>query len=135
MKVYKFWPPYQANGNTTFPQTQQKSGVYIIKESGKIVYIGFSRTNLYRTMYRHFQKWNHAGQDVVTYHSKLTRHAYTCRVVLCTPTQAQRLERALILKYNPRDNREKYKYYKQGPADTKIVQQYENEFAITEAAF
>lgn len=133
MKVFKFWPPYQANGRTTFPQAQQKSGVYIIKEDNKIVYVGYSATNLYRTMYRHFQRWNHSGQNVTTYINKMSRHAYTCRVVLCTPAQAARLEKGLILKHQPRDNREKYRYYELDFDTKKTVQQYESEFAIMES--
>lgn len=135
MKVYKFWPPYQASGKTTFPETSNRSGVYIIKENDKIVYIGFSGTNLYRTLYRHFQRWNHKTQSVTTYFEKLKVKKYLVRVVLCTPTQAAKLEKALIIKHKPRDNREKYRAHKIDFEDKQIIQKYENEFAIIEAPF
>lgn len=133
MKVFKFWPPYQANGRTTFPETVNRSGVYLICENGKLVYIGYSATNLYRTMYRHFQKWNHRGQPVVTYAGSAKK--YTVRVVLCTPAQAARLEKALIIKNRPRDNRDKYRGYTLDLQDKKTVVQYESEYAITESPF
>lgn len=133
MKVFKFWPPYQANGHTTFPETTNRSGVYLIREGEKLVYIGYSATNLYRTMYRHFQRWNHRGQEVVSYAGSSKR--YTVRVVLCTPAQAARLEKALIIKNRPRDNRDKYRGYKLDFQDKKTVDQYENQYAITDAPF
>lgn len=106
MSKSKFMPPYTPDGHTTFRNTDKKSGVYLIKESGKVVYIGYSGSNLYRTLYRHFQEWNHKYQNVVTYSN---RDKYTVRVILTTPQQADRLETYLIKKYLPRDNQEKIK--------------------------
>ena len=59
MKKFNFLPPYQKKGKTTYPETLNKSGVYLIKENNVQVYIGYSGLNLYRTMYRYFQAWNH----------------------------------------------------------------------------
>jgi hypothetical protein len=84
-----------------------KSGVYIIKEDNKIVYIGQSGTNLYRTILRHFQSWNDRTQARVTYIGKLSRHKYKVRVVFVPPKKAIQLERDLIAKYKPRDNPDK----------------------------
>lgn len=42
---------------TTFSGNKKSAGVYFIKENGVIVYIGFSGTCLYSTLYRHFQQW------------------------------------------------------------------------------
>ena len=113
MKKSKFLPPYDTNGKTTFKNTQGKSGVYIIKEKGKTVYIGYSKNNLYRTLYRHFQAWTHKYQEVTSYKDRLHNGTYTVRVILTTPTQAQRLEGYLINRQQPRDNQLKIKYYQE----------------------
>jgi hypothetical protein len=91
---------------TTFPE-RKKSGVYLIKEDNTIVYIGYSTKDLYKTMYRHFQAWNHREQEVITYAGQdLDR--YSVRVIYCTPKQAEAAEKYLIKKYKPRDNTYKY---------------------------
>ena len=107
----RFFPPYDENKKTNFPETMKESGVYLIKEDDKVVYIGHSEVNLYKTMYRHFQYWNHKGQDVVSYRSNLKHLKYTVRVVLTPPKKARVLEKALIKKHNPRDNQMKYEGY------------------------
>lgn len=73
--------------------------------------------DLYKTMYRHFQDWKSSNQTRVTY-SYLKD--ITCRVILCTPKQAERLEKMLILKYKPKDNPMKYSRYKPTKLDKKI---------------
>lgn len=135
MKKYKFLAPYRKTGKTTFRATFKKSGVYLIKENGKLVYIGMSAKNLYRTLYRHFEKWHHSSQEVVTYENKLKRNNYSVRVVLCTANQADRLERALIIKHKPRDNENKYDQYKLTLADDKALDSYNAIPAETEAPF
>jgi len=130
MKKYKSFPPYLASGKTTFPAIKEKPGVYQIFESGKLVYIGFSSNNLYRTLYRHFQRWNHRGQDVVSYETRMKRHNYTIRVTLCTPLQALKLERLLIKKYKPRDNSNQYELYELTPSDLKVFEKFKGEELI-----
>lgn len=103
IKKTKWFEPYDGN-RTTFAATQGKAGVYIIKENNQIVYVGYSGSNLYRTMYRHFEQWN-AKQTVNVYDGKSGN--YKCRVILTTPAQASRLETALIIKHQPRDNQHK----------------------------
>ena len=133
MKKYKFVEPYQKTGKTTFRTTFKRSGVYLVKENGKLVYIGMSATNLYKTLYRPFERWHHKQQDVVTYAGR--RHKYTVRVVLCTPAQAARLEKALIVKHKPRDNENKYSQYSLTLADKNIVETYEAITTYAEAPF
>ena len=125
MRKYKFFTPYQKSGKTTFPETQQKSGVYLIKENDRLVYIGMSATNLYKTLYRHFEVWNHRTQQVVSYKSRMAKNKYTVRVILCTSNQAVKLERALIKKHKPRDNENKYARYEITLPDLNLVKQYE----------
>lgn len=134
MKKFKFLPPYKKEGKTTFPATRGRSGVYLIKEAAQLVYIGMSSTNLYRTLYRHFETWN-ADQEVTSYKKRLTKYKYTVRIVLCSPAQAVRLERALIIKYKPRDNHERYKNYKKTPADVKVVHEFSTQVPLNEMPF
>lgn len=115
--------PYDSKGNTTLRLTNKKPGVYKIYENGKLVYIGMSKNNLYRTMYRHFQEWNHRGQPVVTYAGKNKK--YSVQVTLCTPGRAAKAEHALIVKYKPRDNPNKYRNYKLNFNDQEIINEFE----------
>ena len=135
MKKYKFFPPYQKTGRTTFPDTQNKSGVYLIKEADKVVYIGMSTVNLYKTMYRHFEAWRHRTQEVISYQNKMKLRRYTVRVVLCTALQAVKLERGLIKKHRPRDNENKYAQYEITLADTNLIRTYETTDISEECPF
>lgn len=101
MQKFKFTKPYR-NGKPAFP-LRNKSGLYIIKEGKEIVYIGYSGRDLYKTMYRHFQEWNHTGQEVVTYAGQ-DLNRFTVRIVYCSPGRAAKLEKLLIAKHEPRDN-------------------------------
>lgn len=76
-------------------------------------------------MYRHFQRWNHPYQKVISYSNP---QDYTCRVILCTPNQAYKLELYLINKYKPRDNdRQTEIYNNQGEKEFQQVQEAETE--------
>lgn len=131
MNVTRFYTPYLAGGKTRFAGLQGKTGIYIIRENKKIVYIGYSSRNLYKTMYRHFQSWNHKQQEVVTYANKLSRHRYTVRVVTCEKAAAIKLERALIIKHKPRDNDVKYNSYTMKKSDILALETYEGTLAST----
>ena len=111
MKVFKWIAPYDEKGHSNFKTAMNRAGVYIIKENGEIVYVGFSGKNLYRTLHRHFENWTHQLQEVVTYKSKMQRNKYSVRVIYCTAKQAAALEKKLILKYHPRDNSQLYEAY------------------------
>ena len=78
----------------------KQSGVYFIKDTqDKIVYVGYSATNLYKTIYRHFQEWNDKKQRRFVY-----PRTYKVRIIFTTPTRAALLEKYLITKMEPRDN-------------------------------
>lgn len=123
LKAHRFHPVYsilpgtngRTNGKTNLGYTKNKRGVYIIKEDGKIVYVGYSGSNLYRTIIRHFQVWNDDRPQFqqsprVSYAYKLNRYRYTIRVAFTnTAAQAYNLEKGLIRKYKPRDNFDKIK--------------------------
>lgn len=86
--------------------TDKQAGVYLIKSkrTGEIIYIGYSSSQLYKTILRHFQTWNDPQQERFTY----SKGNYLIRVILTTPRRAALLEQYLILKYLPRDNKNKY---------------------------
>lgn len=129
MRKSKFVRPYDVKGHTAFSmQKVSQAGVYIIKRNGKIIYVGMSKSNVYKTLYRHFQIWNDNREEArtsknpysryyerVTYYTKTNKAnnflEFSVRIVLCTPKQAEHLEKMLILKYNPRDNGTKYVKY------------------------
>ena len=110
------WKQPYSEGRTNFP-LRDKSGVYLIREGRRLVYVGRSATDLYKTLYRHFQSWRDEKQIRISY----SRNNFTVRVIYWTAAQAQRLERALIVKYIPRDNPEKYEQYTLDLKDKKIV--------------
>lgn len=110
MKISKFFPPYfkkdkldKCSLNSSF---QKKAGVYIIKRNStdEIIYIGYSGNNLYRTIYRHFQEHNDKMQERFLF----SKYSCTIRVLLSTELQASKWEKILILKYNPKYNKNKY---------------------------
>jgi excinuclease UvrABC nuclease subunit len=125
MYKLRFAPPYKKNGKTAFPEAT-RPGVYLIKENGKLVYIGMSQSNVYKALYRHFQTWNDRRSERVTYVDRMNRLDYTVRIVYATPAQAARLEMALIIKHKPRDNENKYKDYSLDMRDKKALNEYES---------
>lgn len=102
----------------------KKSGVYLIKEQGKLVYIGFSRSNVYKAAMRHFQSWSDPTQERITYQGR-PRSWYTIRIVAAPAAKAEQLEMSLIIKKQPRDNAIKYESYTNAPQDAALIRQYE----------
>ncbi|MCF8359241.1 MAG: GIY-YIG nuclease family protein [Prolixibacteraceae bacterium] len=107
----KFREPYRkdksGNYRVNIPHLREagnQAGVYLIKSktTGKIVYIGFSKTQLYKTILRHFQTWNDNRPRIV-----YDRNRYLVRVIFTTPKRAAVLEKYLIDKFAPRDNLDK----------------------------
>jgi len=106
-------------------KTSGGAGVYLIKDRGQLAYIGYSGTNLYKTFTRHFQSWDDPQQQRVTYPQ--AAHI-TARIVYTrTAQQAAALERALILKYRPKDNPNKLTSYEMEPKHEKIIEQHYEE--------
>lgn len=91
----KFFAPFNEKNKPSLKILNKKfsSGVYYIKEraSNRIVYIGLSQNNLYRTIYRHFYYWRQRN-----WYSK---DEYLIKIIFTTPAQAIKLEKFLILKY------------------------------------
>lgn len=116
-------PPYK-NGRPFY--TAKQAGVYLIYKSDELVYIGYSQNNVYRTLYRHFQTWNDPTQQRVTYNPNNPN--IKVRVIYCAPSRAHKLERALILKYQPADNPNKYELYTFTKKDQQTAEDAEQEF-------
>lgn len=126
-KLYKsrFFEPYTGDkSNLKF--AKDKSGVYIIKRNGVISYIGYSATNLEKTCLRHFQSWEDTKQVRVTYKYRAN---CTVRLIICTPARAAKLERALIVRHEPKDNPDKLKHYKTTTAEKNIMAEYDQQEA------
>lgn len=107
--VYKKLPKDGKPGKTNLGKYQGKKGIYFIYESGVLIYIGSSKSNLYKTVLRHFQQWNDTAQlRRISYKNKLGRKVYTVAFKLRpskTPEQIEAEEYKLIRKYEPRDNK------------------------------
>lgn len=103
MRRTKYLPPYTDTGRTTFP-ARQRPGVYVIKKAGRLRYIGYSRSDVYKALYRHFQAWNDSSRpEPRVVYRNLTD--VRVRVIYTdSPAQASRLERALIIRFTPPDN-------------------------------
>ena len=123
VKQTKFFPPYHGKGKTNLTYFQGKSGVYLIKERGsrQFLYIGYSGSDLYKTITRHFQSWSDRNQIRVTY--KQTDDL-VIRVILTTPSRAAKLERYLIIQYQPTDNPRIPLLIEETPEEKKEREQY-----------
>ncbi len=124
LKKFRRQKPYTPDGKTNFRYTSSKSGVYLIYKNDKIVYVGFSGADLYKTMYRHFQSWTDNTQRRVTYNAKRKNSPYTVRVVLTSPVRASKLEKELIKKHKPKDNDQNYQDVKSTPTSKKLLEEF-----------
>jgi hypothetical protein len=94
---------YSAKNKPTFAHLSGKSGIYFLYRDEELVYIGFSKYDLYKTMSRHFQKWDGKkgfgyGQYRVQF-PQTDRYKYS--VILCSPLLAKKRERELIQSLKP----------------------------------
>ena len=83
---------------------KKRAGVYAIQENGRIVYIGSSKTQLYKTITRHFHYWKHESRQV-TYDATTAR--YKVAIFYIRPEAASFLECEYITEAEPRDNQNK----------------------------
>ena len=111
----KFLTAYDKEGKTNIKALKhsgKQSGVYFIKKpGGAVAYVGYSKTQLYKTVYRHFQEWNDKKQKRYQYPKN-----YLVRIIFTTPARAEKLEEYLIKKLRPEDNKDKYEYFTQTKA-------------------
>jgi hypothetical protein len=110
----------------TFFSERNKPGVYIVYEDKKVVYVGYSGNNVYRTMYRHFQRWS----DNTQYRALFNRNRHKVRLIYCTQAKAKKLEDALILKYKPVYNSNIFANFEPDKREITILEEYnDTEFA------
>lgn len=107
--IYKRLPKNGKRGQTNLTPYTGKKGVYKIYENTKLVYVGSSTTNLYKTILRHFQKWNDTKQiRRISYKNRIGKRSYTFRVELMPKASDKEIELKeyrLIKRYKPRDNK------------------------------
>ena len=118
---YSAWfMPYNESGQKTnfYKVTKAKSGVYFIrsKKTKETYYIGYSSSNLYKALYRHFQYHNennayYSGDGTQKRIYYADRFKYEIMLGLTSKQNAPKLERHLILEQQPRDCTIKYDYY------------------------
>lgn len=122
-------PVYTKNGKSNIEFSRGKAGVYMIyAPNGILRYIGYSGSQLEKTILRHFQSWEDNKQVRVSYANK---SLYSVRIVLTTPTRAAALERALIVKYKPVDNPNKLSLYMPAKEEIQLLDEFENSFVKT----
>jgi len=115
--------PYK-NGKPFY--TAKKSGVYLIFKNSTLHYVGYSSYNVYKTLYRHFQSWNDPQQIRVTYSPN--DDEIKVRVIYCNNTKAKKLESALIIKYEPKDNPDKLSNLIIDRREKKVLIELDDEF-------
>ena len=91
----------------TFSALSGKSGVYIIKNKGSVVYVGMSVYCVVKACYRHFYKWElksrNSSKRVITYVDEPLDFFEVC-ILETSPEEAIKMETALIVCLDPRDN-------------------------------
>lgn len=118
----KWFKPYK-KGKTILPSKYYKrAGVYIIrsKQTKRPIYVGYSSNNLKRTLYRHFQTHNDREQKRYVY----DKNKYEVKIYRTGSKTAERLEKILIEKLNPKNNKNKYERIK----ESKQPYEYNNFF-------
>ncbi len=115
--------PYK-NGKPFY--TAKKSGVYLIFKNSTLRYVGYSSYNVYKTLYRHFQSWNDPQQVRITYSPN--DDEIKVRVIYCNNTKAKKLESALIIRYEPKDNPDKLSNLIIDRSEKKVLIELDDEF-------
>ena len=111
----KLQRPYKKGTNKCTFDIRNYPGVYMIySDSKELLYVGYSGSDVYKALYRHFQSWNDKTQQRFTY----SKAGHRCRVIwTSTEKAAFDLENSLILRLKPRDNLTKLDTYQQRAAD------------------
>ncbi|MCU0440275.1 MAG: transmembrane domain-containing protein [Raineya sp.] len=130
-----FFEPYNSKGKTQFSQiADEKKGLYLIRKSGsdQVLYVGHSLSNLYKTIYRHFQSWE--WRDPQQYRVTYPKSGYeVALIILKDDSKIQDLEKYLIYKLDPPDNAQKYEYYEKQNED--IEEQNPEEVYVPEEVY
>ena len=115
-------PPFSKNNNIYKVRSFQykkileetkikdQSGVYIISKKDIILYVGHSKNNVIRTMYRHFYLWNNKKQYRVTYLTN--QKEYKVCIIFASPANCVEIEKSLVIGLQPPDNEVKFEMAK-----------------------
>jgi len=111
----RWYKPYkQIKGelrpNPHIPWLDSPDGVYLIRriKTGRIHYVGHSKSSIYKTLYRHFQDWSESDQYRATYPKK----GYEIALIPTRKDRVKKLEKFLTVKIRPKDAEVKYQSYK-----------------------
>lgn len=116
MDKIKFTKKVPAYTGAAATLKQTGCGCYIIYKDNKPCYVGMSRTDLKKTLYRHFQEWNDRRSDWTRKKESIDRITYfgedrnRFKIAVCwckTPKLASILEAHLIFTLKPKDNSNK----------------------------
>ncbi|HAT76659.1 MAG TPA: hypothetical protein DCS19_07410 [Flavobacterium sp.] len=106
----RYFQPYVDFKTGLHHALKNKTGVYIIlnPKTKKIEYVGNSASDIYKTMYRHFQSW----ADPQQYRATFPKNGYLVRVILIDkPEHIYEIEKYYIRKHQPKANEDKYNDY------------------------
>jgi excinuclease UvrABC nuclease subunit len=130
MKKTRFVNPFPGQvGNQRAFRQRNRPGAYIIKRGNKYLYVGFSKSDVVRAMYRHFYPWDSEQYRAVF--SKDDKNIKVRVIYTNKPEQAARLEAALIKKYQPESNI-KIQNAKQTQMDQIVLGSYFSAKEVTE---
>ncbi len=95
--------------NPHIPWIRTCCGVYLIrsKRSKKVVYVGHSKSSIYKTLYRHFQDWD----DPTQYRATYPKRYYEVALIPTKKDRVEKLERFLVSKLEPKDAKVTYDDY------------------------
>jgi hypothetical protein len=108
----KFQEPFETRNNRNYSTLifgRGKPGVYLIKRDNKIVYVGFSASDVEKACLRHFYNYNDSHRQKRVFYPN--KEGITVRITLTTAARAAKLEKALIIKLKPKDNPDKLQGY------------------------
>lgn len=105
------------DGKTNLYFLNKKKGLYSVFENGKLVYIGSSTSNLYKTIMRHFNYWQDSEQPKrISYkHRMLEGVKYEIEVAVYPESKVNDIflmEKNLISLKKPRDNKNDYYHWR-----------------------
>lgn len=118
------WPPRNARGGLDFVKlgggggypdeirdVQGRAGAYVIRDSGRIAYVGRSTGDLYKSATRHFQRWQRSasGRKDRPFTPRdpglnYPRSSSALALIPTAPNRAAARQRELIAELRPTDN-------------------------------
>lgn len=125
---------YKKPGKPNLIKFSGLSGVYIIYREGlkRPDYIGYSGSDLYKTITRHFQSWDDPRQKRVSFTQDEKRKV---KILLCSPGRALKIESLLIAKFRPIYNPKKISLLSIPAKDQTKAEEYINDIEPLEADF